>query len=77
MRKYDRIYSIGCFDGVIAGNFHKGHFNLMKRMRDMLNLNGLLIIGIHDDSSLEKLKNLKPKDHQTTKERMADRKSVV
>lgn len=53
---FDRIYSIGCFD-----YFHQGHINLLNTMRFY---GKELIIGIHDDCSIEQLKNLSPTDHQ-------------
>ena len=62
--KYDRIYSIGCFD-----YFHKGHEILFSRMRK---IGKQLIVGVHDDESLEKLKNLKPSDHQPIDIRLAN-----
>lgn len=61
---YERIYSIGCFD-----YFHEGHKILLNKMKDQCKE---LIIGIHDDVSIEKLKNLKPSDHQNILKRMAN-----
>jgi glycerol-3-phosphate cytidylyltransferase-like family protein len=77
MKKYERIYSIGCFDGVFDNNMHDGHKCLLQRMRDMLQPDGLLIIGIHNDNSIEKLKNLTSKDHQPIKIRMNNLKKFV
>ena len=73
--KFDTIYSIGCFD-----QFHFGHRKLLKKMKSM---GKELIIGIHDDSSIEKLKNLSPEHHDKIYTRMqnvsqfADRVFIV
>ena len=69
IKKYDRIYTIGCFDW-----FHYGHIRLLNRLKDNCNT---LIVGVHDDDSIEKLKNLEPKDHQQIKERMANVKKYA
>lgn len=66
---FDRIYSIGCFD-----HFHFGHQILLQKMRK---LGKQLIIGIHDDASLEKLKKLKPSSHQDLKTRMQNVKKYA
>lgn len=50
----DYVFSVGCFD-----TFHEGHVKLLGNMR----LHGRkLIIGIHDDRSIELLKRLSPVD---------------
>ena len=51
---YETIYSIGCFD-----HFHSGHIKLLT---DMRKYGKKLIIGVHDDESLSKLKNLKKEE---------------
>ncbi len=53
---YDRIYTIGCFDF-----FHVGHQILLERMKDK---GKEIIVGIHDDKSIEKLKHLEPCEHE-------------
>ena len=68
-KNYDRIYTIGCFDW-----FHYGHEKLLKRLKACGNV---LVVGIHDDDSLEKLKNLEPTDHQDIKTRMANVKKYA
>ena len=59
---YDRIYTIGCFD-----YFHDGHRKLLKSLRSY---GSTLIVGIHDDASLEKLKTLRSSDHQPLETRI-------
>ena len=66
---YERIYSIGCFDF-----FHKGHIALLETMRTYGNE---LIIGIHDDSSIEQLKNLSSKQHQPIEIRLQNLKEYA
>lgn len=63
-KTFERVYTIGCFDW-----FHFGHQNLFQRMRAM---GHTLIVGIHDDNSIEKLKNLSPSDHQSLHLRIAN-----
>ena len=63
---FERIYSIGCFDFL-----HHGHEKLLNSMDKM---GKQLIIGIHDDNSLEQLKNLKSSEHQSLKIRMENLK---
>ena len=59
---YDTIYSVGCFD-----HFHLGHNILLSKMQKRCKR---LIIGVHDDNSIEKLKNLKPNEHEDIYTRM-------
>lgn len=66
---YDRIYSIGCFDF-----FHQGHINLLQTMRKY---GKELIIGIHDDASIEKLKKLSIEQHQPLSIRMKNLKEYA
>ena len=66
---YDEVYSIGCFDF-----FHKGHKTILNYMKKK---GKLLIVGVHDDTSLEKLKNLKPSEHQSIKERVNNVKTIA
>ncbi len=68
-QKYERIYTIGCFDW-----FHYGHQNLLERMRKR---GKQIIVGIHDDHSFEQLKNLKPTDHENIKKRMTNVKKYA
>ena len=67
--KYERVYTVGCFDW-----FHFGHNNLLKKLRDS---GKRVIVGIHDDASIEKLKNLLPEEHQPLNERMNNIKPFV
>lgn len=66
---FDRIYTVGCFDYL-----HHGHVKLLEKMRKM---GKQIIVGIHDDQSLEKLKNLKDVDHQPIKMRMENIKKYA
>lgn len=52
---YDEVYSIGCFD-----HFHYGHKNILNYMKT---IGKKLIIGVHDDESIRKLKNLSKEEH--------------
>lgn len=60
---YERIYTVGCFD-----YFHDGHIKTLGRMREM---GKTLIVGIHDDQSLEGLKNLKRDGHESIETRIS------
>jgi len=53
---YQNIYTVGCFDF-----FHQGHINLLEGMKQY---GQKIIVGIHDDESIRKLKNLTPDKHQ-------------
>jgi len=59
---FDRIYTVGCFD-----YFHYGHEKMFTKMKEM---GKTIIVGIHDDDSIEKLKNLDSSSHQNIKVRM-------
>lgn len=48
--KYDTIFTIGCFDYM-----HIGHESLLS---NLVNSSNNLIVGIHDDNSLKKIKKL-------------------
>ena len=61
-KQYNKIYSVGCFD-----QFHLGHIKLLQIMK---NMGDILIIGVHDNSSIEILKKLKPDDHDDHEVRM-------
>jgi len=65
-KKYERVFSVGCFD-----QFHFGHKKILTTMREYGNE---LIIGIHDDDSIEKLKNLSPNAHKKLEDRLKDLK---
>ncbi len=66
---YDRIYTIGCFDF-----FHIGHELLLERMK----ANGReIIVGVHDDISIEKLKHLEPCEHEPIDVRMQNIKKYA
>ena len=64
--KYKRVFSVGCFD-----QFHYGHKKILKSMREY---GDELIVGIHDDNSIEKLKNLTPSAHKIFEKRLEDLK---
>ena len=66
---YKYVYTIGCFD-----QFHKGHNILLNKMKKE---GDILIVGVHDDTSIEKLKNLTPDMHNTIVERMNDVKKIA
>lgn len=66
---FKRVYTVGCFD-----YFHRGHQNLLANMRRYGNE---VVVGIHDDWSIEKLKNLKPDEHQPLEVRMKNVKKFA
>jgi cytidyltransferase-like protein len=66
---YDRIYTIGCFDW-----FHDGHRNLLNKMK---NMGKVVIAGVHDDESIEQLKNLHKDEHQDVTTRMTNVKTLA
>ena len=68
-KKYNKIYSVGCFD-----QFHYGHEILLQKMKEMGNI---LIIGVHDNSSIELLKNLQPSDYDDHEIRMTNVKKYA
>jgi len=59
IKKVDKVYSVGCFDML-----SKGHEVLFTEMQK---LGKNIIIGIHDDASMVKLKNRDPKDNLETR----------
>lgn len=61
-KEFERVYTIGCFD-----YFHDGHKKLLNKLRKLGNT---VIVGIHDDTSLEKLKKLQPEQHQPLETRI-------
>ena len=65
-KKYERVFSVGCFD-----QFHYGHKKILTTMREF---GKELIVGIHDDDSIEKLKNLPSNAHKKLKDRLKDLK---
>jgi cytidyltransferase-like protein len=66
---YKRIYTIGCFD-----YFHHGHKVLLERMKAK---GKIIIVGIHDDKSIEELKNLTPEEHEPLKVRIQNVKKYA
>ena len=66
---FDRVYTVGCFD-----YFHYGHISLLTRMKKY---GKKLIVGIHDDKSIEELKNLRPDQHEPLETRMANVKQYA
>lgn len=64
-----RVYTVGCFDYL-----HQGHINFFNQLRKY---GEELIVGIHDDQSLETLKNLTPEEHQPIKTRMENLKAYA
>ena len=67
--KYKDIYTVGCFD-----HFHKGHSILLNKMKEH---GTKLIVGIHDDASIEKLKKLSPDEHDDIYKRMENVKMIA
>ena len=67
--KFDRVYTIGCFDW-----FHHGHEKLLERLRKY---GKQVIVGVHDDNSLIKLKNLKSGEYESFKTRMKNVKKFA
>lgn len=47
---FEYIFTIGCFD-----KFHKGHIKLLKNMKEKTEK---IIIGLHDNNSISKIKNI-------------------
>jgi D-beta-D-heptose 7-phosphate kinase/D-beta-D-heptose 1-phosphate adenosyltransferase len=47
---YEYIFTIGCFD-----RLHKGHIKLLNQLKSECKK---LIIGIHDNNSIEQIKKL-------------------
>ena len=68
-KKYKKIYTIGCFDW-----FHYGHRNLLNRMKKY---GDYIIVGVHDDKSIEQLKNLEPHEHENVYTRMDNVKTFA
>lgn len=64
--QYERVFSVGCFD-----HFHYGHKKLLTHMRKY---GKELIIGIHDDESIESLKKLPKNAHKPLNERLLELK---
>jgi len=69
MTYYDTIYTIGCFDF-----FHEGHKNLLNTLKSRCKT---LIIGVHNDDSLEKLKNITKDKHQDEITRITNVKTIA
>lgn len=67
--KYKDIYTVGCFD-----HFHRGHSILLNKMKEY---GDRLIVGIHDDASIEKLKKLSPDEHDSIYKRMENVKKIA
>jgi len=65
-KKYERVFSVGCFD-----QFHYGHKKILTTMREF---GKELIVGIHDDESIEMLKNLPKNAHKKLEDRLKDLK---
>lgn len=57
-----KIYTVGCFDYMHHG--HEELFELMKSISDNI------VVCVHDDESIEKLKNLTPREHQDINQRI-------
>ena len=47
---FDYIFTIGCFD-----KLHKGHIKLLETMQKQTKK---IIVGLHDNSSIEKIKKI-------------------
>tara|TARA_Y100000992_G_scaffold247959_1_gene179524 strand:- start:14320 stop:14550 length:231 start_codon:yes stop_codon:yes gene_type:complete len=47
---FEYIFTIGCFD-----KLHKGHIKLLEGMQKHTEK---IIVGLHDNNSIEKLKNI-------------------
>ena len=63
-KKFKIVFSVGCFD-----QFHYGHKKILTTMREF---GEELIIGIHDDESIEKLKNIPVNAHKKLEDRLKD-----
>jgi len=66
---YDEVYSIGCFDF-----FHEGHQTILKFMKYR---GKKVIVGVHDDKSIEELKNIKKHQHQPIEKRIENVKTIA
>ncbi len=69
MARYERIYTVGCFDW-----FHFGHEQILKSLKSRCDT---LIVGVHDDASIEQLKDLVPDKHQSIETRMGNVKQIA
>lgn len=49
-KKYAYILTVGCFD-----RLHGGHVSLLRRMGSM---SDRLIVGVHDNASIQEIKNI-------------------
>jgi cytidyltransferase-like protein len=71
--RVDRVFTVGCFDV-----FHQGHINMLTEMR---RLGKQVIVGVHSNESVLKLKNLVPTDNLETRmeniKKFADQVFVV
>ncbi|XP_064598870.1 uncharacterized protein LOC135465558 [Liolophura sinensis] len=65
--RVDKVYTIGCFD-----LFHFGHVILLRRMKS---LGKQVIVGVHDNKSIQQLKNRVPIDD--TEKRMTNVKKYA
>ena len=54
-REFTTAYTVGCFD-----LFHDGHVRLLTRMREHAQR---IVVGVHDDESIFRLKNRYPMDN--------------
>ncbi len=59
---FDRVYTVGCFD-----YFHHGHEVILNKLKEF---GKTVIVGIHDDESIEQLKKLQPDQHENLVVRM-------
>jgi len=66
---YDKVFTVGCFD-----QFHKGHIKLIKTMKKY---GKEIIVGLHDDKSIEYLKNLNNFHHDSLDKRLDNLKKHV
>ena len=58
---FEYIFTIGCFD-----KFHKGHVKLLESMKEK---SDKIIIGLYDNYSINKLKNITNIDSYDTRKK--------
>ena len=61
---FDYIFTIGCFD-----KFHKGHINLLESMKKETEK---IIVGLHDNNSIKKLKNITDIDSYDSRKKILE-----
>lgn len=66
---YRDVYTVGCFD-----HFHEGHKILLQRLKQH---GDRLIVGVHDDDSIERLKKISSFEHDDVYHRVRNVKQYA